>query len=131
MSDKRLLIIDGDTATRERLRRRFTHMGWSISLAGTVAEAKARLDPPPHCILLELMLSDGPGEAVLRQVFEENLSTRVLLCTGVSDHVRLARAARLGPETVFGKPIDMEEVVRACEATEAIPRCCRRSMSAP
>lgn len=120
MSDKRILIVDGDAPAREWLRRHFARRGWSVALAGTVAEARARLDPPPHCILLELTLGDGPGEAVLRQVVEENLPTRVLLCTGVSDPVRLSRAARLGPEAVFGKPIDMAEVVRACEAAEAI-----------
>jgi ActR/RegA family two-component response regulator len=120
MSDKRVLIIDGDTPARERLRRHFARRGWSVALAGTVAEAMARLDPPPHCIVLELTLGDDPGEAVLRQVVEENLPTRVLLCTGASDPVRLARAARLGPEAVFGKPFDVEEVVRACEAAGAI-----------
>jgi ActR/RegA family two-component response regulator len=120
MSDKRILIIDWDTPAREGLRRHFTRRGWSVALAGTVAEAVAHLDPPPHWILLELTLDDGPGEAVLRQVVDENLPTRVVLCTGASDPVRLARAARLGPEAVFLKPIDVEEVVRACEAAEAI-----------
>ena len=121
MSDKRILIIDEDTPARERLRRQFRRLGWSVTLAGTVTEAMTRLDPPPHWMVLELTLDDGPGEAVLRQVVQENLPTRVLLCTGTSDPLRLARATRLGPEAVFGKPIDVEEVVRACEAAEAIP----------
>jgi two-component system response regulator RegA len=120
MIAKRILIIDGDTPVRERLRRQFARRGWSVALAATVAEARARLDPPPDCILLELALGDGPGEAVLRQVVEENLPTRVLLCTGASDPVRLARAARLGPEAVLGKPVDVDEVVRACEVVGMI-----------
>ena len=119
MSDKRILIIDRDAPSRERLGRQFSRWGWSVALAATVAEARARLDPPPLCILLELALGDGPGETVLRQVVEDNLPTRVVLCTVASDPVRLARAARLGPEAVFGKPIDVEEVVRACEPAEA------------
>ena len=119
MSDKRILIIDRDAPARERLGRQFSRRGWSVALAATVAEARARLDPPPLCILLELALGDGPGETVLRQVVEDNLPTRVILCTGASDPVRLARAARLGPEAIFGKPIDVEEVVRACEPAEA------------
>ena len=119
MSDKRILIIDRDAPPRERLGRQFSRRGWSVALAATVAEARARLDPPPLCILLELALGDGPGETVLRQVVDDNLPTRVILCTGASDPVRLARAARLGPEAIFGKPIDVEEVVRACEPAEA------------
>jgi ActR/RegA family two-component response regulator len=120
MGNKRILIIDRDTAYRDRLRRHFSDRGWSVVLAGTVAEARARLDPPPHCILLELALGGDPGEAILRQVFEDQLPSRVILCTGASDAVRLARAARLGPEAAFGKPIDIDEVLWACEPAELI-----------
>jgi DNA-binding NtrC family response regulator len=119
MSNKRILVIDSDTPSREWWRHQFSRRGWSVALAATVAEARACLNPPPHCILMELALGDGPGETVLRQVAENNLPTRVILCTGASDPVRLARAARLGPEAIFGKPIDVEEVVRACETAEA------------
>jgi ActR/RegA family two-component response regulator len=120
MSDKRVLIVDSNTPSRRQLRRHFARRGWSVALAETVTEARALLDPPPHCILLELTLGDGPGEAILRLVLEENLPTRVLLCTGTSDAVRLARAARLGAETVFCKPIDVDDVVRALEEAEAM-----------
>jgi CheY-like chemotaxis protein len=119
MANKRIVIVDSDTPGRERLRRQFSGRGWSVALAATVAQARARLDPPPHCILLELALDDAPGETLLRQVADDNLPTRVVLCTAASDPVRLARAARLGPEAVLGKPIDVEEVVRACEPAEA------------
>ena len=118
MGNKRILIIDKDTRYRERLRRQFSGRGWSVAMAATAAEARARLDPPPHCILLELALGDGPGETVLQQVLADNVPTRVILCTGASDPIRLARAARLGPEAFFGRPIDFEEVVRACESAE-------------
>jgi hypothetical protein len=48
------------------------------------------------------------------------------ICAEVGGAVRrvrgswLARTARLGPEAVFGKPVDIEQVLRTCEATEAI-----------
>jgi ActR/RegA family two-component response regulator len=119
MADKRILIVDRNTAYRERLRRQFSDRGWSVVLAGTVAEATARVDPPPHCILRELALGDGPREMLLRQVVDDDLPTRVILCTGASDPIRQVRAARLPPEAVFGKPVDIEEVLGACEATQA------------
>jgi ActR/RegA family two-component response regulator len=82
MGNERILIIDRDTPYRERLRRQLSSRGWSVALAATVAEARARLDPPPHCILLELALGDGPGETVLRQVLADDVPTRVIFCTG-------------------------------------------------
>jgi ActR/RegA family two-component response regulator len=66
MGNKRILIVDKDTPYRQRLGQRFSDRGWSVALAATVDEARARLDPPPRCILLELALGDGPGETVLR-----------------------------------------------------------------
>jgi hypothetical protein len=63
-------------------------------------------------------MGDGPGEIVLRPVVADDVPTRAILCTGASDPIRLTRAARLGPEVVFGKPIEFEEVVRVCESAE-------------
>jgi DNA-binding response OmpR family regulator len=77
MSNKRILVIDSDTPSREWWRHQFSRRGWSVALAATVVEARARLDPPPHCILLELALGDAAGETVLRQVADDNLPTRV------------------------------------------------------
>jgi ActR/RegA family two-component response regulator len=118
MGNKRILISERDTPYRERLRRQLSGRGWSVALAATVAEARARLDPPLHRILLELAPGDGAGETMLRQVLADDVPTRVILCKRASDPIRLARAARLGPEAFFGKPIDLEKVVRACESAE-------------
>ena len=46
MSDKRILIIDRDATSRERLGRQFSRRGWSVALAATVAEVRAQLDTP-------------------------------------------------------------------------------------
>jgi ActR/RegA family two-component response regulator len=133
MLGKSVLIVDGDTPARERLRRHFARRGWSVAVAESVDQALASLDPPPDGVLLELALNDGPGEAVLRQIVEENLPTRVLLCTGSSDPVRLARAVRLGAEAAFAKPVDVEEVLRACEevasARRRVSRLCRERLA--
>ena len=43
MGNKRVLIIDGDTPSRERLRRQFSGQGWSVALAATVASGSILL----------------------------------------------------------------------------------------
>jgi hypothetical protein len=70
---------------------------------------------------MKLALGDGAAQTVLRRVVEDGLPTRVILCTGASDPIRLARAARLGPEAVFGKPVDIEEVLQSCGAAKTSP----------
>ena len=54
-----------------------------------LARAAASLDLlsgglEPDCMILDLMLPDGEGEAVLREVRERHLRTHVAVCTGTA-----------------------------------------------
>jgi DNA-binding response OmpR family regulator len=115
MKGYRVLVVEDDPACGEVLRRALAHRGWVVTVARTVAEAMESLNPPPHCILLDLVLPDGPGEDVLRKVREQHLPTNVAVCTGTDDPVRLALVKGMDPAALFLKPIDFEEVCRACE----------------
>ena len=115
MNGYRLLVVEDDRASRDSLRRLFAHKGWVVTVANTVAEAMDSLNPPPHCILLDLMLPDGAGEEILRKVREEDIPSKVAVCTGVDDPVRLAMVKGMDPHALFQKPIDFDEVCRAFE----------------
>ena len=108
-----LLIVEDDDASRELLRKLFARRGWDVTTAATLAAALAALDPPPDCLVLDLLLPDGDGAAVLRQIRAADLPTRVAVCTAVQDWDRLAKVQRLRPEALLHKPIDVEEVARA------------------
>ncbi len=120
MNGYRVLVVEDDLASRHALERLLAHKGWVVTVARTVAEAMEKLSPPPHCILLDLMLPDGDGEQILRRVQEEDLPTKVAVCTGTSDPVRLAMVKGMDPAALFHKPLDFEAV---CEAVEADTVC--------
>ena len=63
-----ILIVEDNAVTRRALQALFKSRGWAVSVAETVAEGLAQLDPPPDVIVLDLMLPDGDGEEVLREV---------------------------------------------------------------
>ena len=65
MNQPRLLVVDDDHYTRYALRNLFARRGWQVDLASTVAEALAFLDEAHRCVILDLNLPDGGGEAVL------------------------------------------------------------------
>ncbi|MCA1686159.1 MAG: response regulator [Planctomycetia bacterium] len=115
MNGYRILVVDDDATSGAALRRLLAHRGYVVSVAQTVTEAMKNLETAPHYILLDLMLPDGDGEDILRKVKEENLPSRVLVCTGTSDPVRLALVKGLNPDALFQKPIDFDEICRACE----------------
>lgn len=88
--------------------------GWKVSAVSTVADALGRLTPPPDCILLDLQLPDGDGEAVLRRVREGGLPTRVIVMTGLPDCARLDGVEGLRPHALLRKPLDVSGILMRC-----------------
>lgn len=110
----RMLVVEDDRATRTLLRRVLTLCGWEVIEAGSLTEGIARLDPPPDCLLLDLHLPDGDGEALLRKVRIERLPTRVVVNTGTEDATRLETVRGLHPDALLRKPLDSEGLKAVC-----------------
>ena len=104
------LIIDDDPVSREALLKILRLMGLQATAAGSVEEGLLTLDPPPHNIVLDLMLPDGTGIDILRQIRRKNLPIRVALLTG-ADQGLIAQAQALKPDAVFTKPVDLRPLI--------------------
>jgi DNA-binding response OmpR family regulator len=113
-----LLLVEDHDATRRILAKLLQRKGYEVRTAATVSEGLDSLDPEPDCLILDLMLPDGEGEAVLRRVRDRGLRTRVVVTTATGDEARLERVRRLGPAALLRKPIEVEEVCRACDEDE-------------
>jgi two-component system response regulator RegA len=119
MNTGRILIVEDDELSRRAWQAIFSHRGWDVDSAGTVAEGLALLDPAPDFLILDLTLPDGDGEAILRKIRDDNLKTRVTVTTGDGDTARLRRIRELSPEALFEKPIDVLDVWREGELARA------------
>jgi response regulator of citrate/malate metabolism len=82
-----------------------------VSETGTVAGALHDLDTHRRdWILLDLMLPDGSGTDVIRQVRARKLMSRVCIITGCdADMINDARTQ--GAEHAFTKPLDVERLM--------------------
>lgn len=91
--------------------------------AATVAEGLALLDhePRPGFLILDLMLPDGEGEAVLRKVRALNLDTCVAITSGLCDPTRISAVSKLKPEALLQKPINLEGLFQVFESAMAVP----------
>jgi DNA-binding NtrC family response regulator len=116
MGSPRILIIEDHVPTQWLLRSILTRRGYEVTAAGTLAEGLDLLDgePPPDCIVLDLDLPDGRGEALLLQIRERHLPVRVAVCSGTADDRRWDAVRRLAPEGLFRKPIDVDSLCAAC-----------------
>ena len=116
----RVLVVEDDPASRHALLRLLKHRGWSTLAAETVSQALASLHARPACIILDLMLPDGNGAAVLRYIRANNLPIRVAVATGTHDPAMLSEVEALGPDALYRKPIDFE-AVSAWLSAPAVP----------
>jgi len=114
MDQHRLLVVEDDEMSQRAWRSIFSRRGWDVTVAGTVAEAMAMLDPPPDFLILDLSLGDGDGEAILGKVRDDNLKIRVAVTTGTCDTTRLRVVKALNPEALLEKPVNVVDLW--CEA---------------
>src|SRR5262245_46225771 len=110
---KRLLLVEDHESSREAVSSILGRMNYDVVQAATLAEGLDSLDPPPDCVLLDLVLPDGPGEAILERIQAEQLPSRVVVCTGDHDEKRLNKVRHMHPAALLFKPISLAELVRA------------------
>jgi len=116
-----LLIVEDDSSTRFILTRILGQSGWRVLAVPTVAEGIDLLEAKPACVLVDLQLSDGRGEALLSRIREDGGTSRVVVCTAVRDKSRLEGLGPLRPDAIIHKPIELKELLEACTAGDPQP----------
>ncbi len=112
----RVLVIDDDPDTRDAVQLVLQGHGAHVTVAGTSAQAHARLsDSPPDIIISDLRLPDQDGYDLLRAVraIDRFRSTPAIAITGLDSDDRIEDALTAGYDLRLGKPIEAEALVNA------------------
>jgi CheY-like chemotaxis protein len=105
-----VLVVEDDPAARYALVRILRRLGFEVAEAASVAGALDQLDAQPDWVLLDLMLPDGSGCAVLSELARRGGRTRVCVVSGAGPAM-LETARRLGPQHVLSKPLDVPRLL--------------------
>jgi DNA-binding response OmpR family regulator len=108
-----VLVVEDDRTARRAVTQILKRQGYTVSEAGTVAEAVELLARRPDWVLLDLMLPDGCGTEVLRRAREAG-GSRVCVVTGCGPN-RIAAARALAPEALLCKPLDVGRMLSLLE----------------
>lgn len=108
----RLLLVEDDPATYLALKALLMRRGWDVSVATSVRDGQVLLKERPAVLILDLMLPDGDGAAILQEIRRRGLPVKVVVQTGVNDAEWLARVRGMRPDLVLHKPIDLPALVR-------------------
>jgi CheY-like chemotaxis protein len=109
---RKTLVVEDDRVARLALTKILESLGREVETAATLAEGLSKTTAEVQCMLLDLVLPDGDGIEILRQVRSQSLPIRVAVTTGVSDPDLLAAIYALNPDAVFHKPLHLPDIAR-------------------
>jgi two-component system response regulator PilR (NtrC family) len=106
-----LLIVDDEASLRDFLSIVFEDEGWRVETASSVAEARAAVAKnEPDLILCDLMLPDGSGIDLLREVKTATPSVALVMITAHTSTKSAVEALKAGAFDYIAKPFDIDEL---------------------
>ena len=103
---RRVLVVEDDPVALKIMTKLLTVADYDVLSANDLARASNQLVWQPDFVLLDLLLPDGHGTALLSRIRKQDPAPLVALLCTASDNV-LAYAIKLGPDAVFRKPVDL------------------------
>jgi DNA-binding response OmpR family regulator len=108
----RVLIIEDSRGIAATICEHLVAEGYRVEVAGTAAEGRAQLVGfSPHLVILDLMLPDEPGEAVLAGLRAEGSPVAVLILSAKGDEISKVRGLRAGADDYLTKPFGILELL--------------------
>ncbi len=103
-------VIDDEPAIRELLSVIVSTAGYEVDTFAGGAEVLACADPPPGAVLLDLMMPEVDGVAVLKELKRRHPDLPVLILTAVNEVSRAVEVTKLGAYDYLVKPIDQDRL---------------------
>ncbi len=106
-----LLIVDDEASLRDFLSIVFEGEGWHVEAAPSLGDARAALQRgEPDVVLCDLMLPDGSGIDLIREVKASLPSVAFVMITAHTSTKSAIDALKAGAIDYIAKPFDIEEL---------------------
>jgi two-component system KDP operon response regulator KdpE len=116
MSEARILVVDDEVQIVRALRTSLEGAGYEVDVAMTAAEALARAAAhPPAGVILDLVLPDGSGIDVCREL-RTWTNAPVLVLSALGDEQEKIGALDAGADDYVTKPFGIEELLARLRA---------------
>jgi two-component system, OmpR family, KDP operon response regulator KdpE len=116
VSGARILVVDDEPQILRALETSLQGAGYTVVAAATVAEALAAAAiRPPDAVILDLVLPDGSGTDVSREL-RRWTDVPILVLSAVGDETEKVKALDAGADDYVMKPFGIEELLARLRA---------------
>jgi len=106
-----LLLVEDDAVLREGLAELFIREGYRVVEAGSVCEARAKLNDAVQAIVMDVGLPDGDGVALCREWRAMGDTRPILFLTARDEEFDVVRGLDSGGNDYVTKPFRMQELL--------------------
>lgn len=116
---KTALIVDDEAVVRSGISRIVAHMGLKPDIAENGEEAVAKMSSQYYDIVfLDVRMQGMGGMEVLGWISENNISSIVVMITGVTEPDMVIQAMKLGAFDYLAKPFGVDDIENIIERAE-------------
>jgi two-component system KDP operon response regulator KdpE len=116
MSAQRILVVDDEPQILRALRTNLRGAGYDVVTAATAEEALAEAAMrPPDAVILDLLLPDGSGTGVCRELRRWS-TVPVIVLSAVGDEKEKVAALDAGADDYVTKPFGIDELLARLRA---------------
>ncbi len=108
---RHLLVVDDEQSMLDFLSLLLSDEGYEVDTANSVQSARVCLAATnPDLVLCDIMMPDGNGLDLLKEIKESAATTSVVMMTAYSSTKAAIEAMKLGAYDYVSKPFDVEEL---------------------
>jgi two-component system, OmpR family, KDP operon response regulator KdpE len=116
VSGTRILVVDDEPQILRALQMKLSSEGYDVETARTSAEAlTTAASRPPEAVILDLLLPDGRGTDVCREL-REWYSAPIIVLSAVGDESEKVAALDAGADDYVTKPFGVDELLARLRA---------------
>ena len=114
----KILVIEDEPDIRKTLEYNLSREGYEVAVSGTLQEAKKLLEPSLSLLVLDLMLPDGSGLDLCREIKKNSLLSNIpiIILTAKDDEVDRVVGFELGADDYVTKPFSVRELILRIKA---------------
>lgn len=113
----RVLVVEDDSSLRLALCDNLEDEGYAVVSAATLADARTAVKAQPFdVVVLDLMLPDGDGTSLCRELRGARANTRVMMLTARTLEDDLVKGFDAGADDYLAKPYRLRELLARVKA---------------